>query len=43
MPSSVCTHDGDDEDLENPLVVLHRLLLEEHRSERHSLHPSSIA
>jgi hypothetical protein len=26
MPSSVCTHDRDDEGLESPLVVLHKLL-----------------
>jgi hypothetical protein len=43
MPSSICTHDGDDEGLESPVVVLHKLLLEEHCSEKHSLRPSGIA
>jgi hypothetical protein len=42
MPSSVCTHDGDDEGLESPLVALHKLILEEYHSEKHSLRPSGI-
>jgi hypothetical protein len=38
-PFSACTHDGDDEDLEIFLAVLHKPFLEEHRLEMHSLHP----